>query len=114
MQIIFHDRNAELTQDFKRIATEKIETINRFSVAIDRIEVETVLEANPRHGKQSHRVLIRSSGSGPFLHAEANEFNYLAAFDKAIKSIVSQIRNIHEKKKDYARKSLRDLKVVNE
>ncbi len=114
MHIIFHNRQAILANDFKDVATEKLHSIDRFSVKIDRIEVETILEPNPSRGKLAHRVAIRSSGSGPFIHADEHGRTYLAAFDKALKSIVGQIRNIHEKRRDYDRESLRDLKIVNE
>ncbi len=86
--------------------------MERFSVAIDRIEVEVTHEANPRQGKNSHRVVITSHGSGPLLRAEAYGFNDVAAFDSAIKNIELQIRRIHEKAKSHGRKTLRTMKVI--
>ncbi len=87
MKIIIHTRHAELASDFKLIAEEKLLSMERFSVTIDRVEVEVTHEANPRQGKNSHRVVITSHGSGPLLRAEATGFNDLAAFDEAIKNI---------------------------
>ena len=37
MEIIIHPRNAALAEDFKEIALEKLESMNRFKVKIDRI-----------------------------------------------------------------------------
>ena len=111
MKIIIHTRHAELATDFKSIAEEKLISMERFSVTIDRVEVEVTHEANPRQGKNSHRVVITSHGSGPLLRAEATGFNDLAAFDEAIKNIELQIRRIHEKSKDYERTTLRTMKV---
>jgi ribosomal subunit interface protein len=85
--------------------------MERFSVAIDRVEVEVTHEANPRQGKHSHTVVITSHGSGPLLRAEATGFNDLAAFDDAVKSIELQIRKIHEKDKSHDRHTLRTMKV---
>ena len=85
--------------------------MERFSVAIDRVEVEVTHEANPRQGKDSHKVVITSHGSGPLLRAEATGFNDLAAFDNAVKSIELQIRRIHEKDKSHDRHTLRTMKV---
>jgi ribosomal subunit interface protein len=85
--------------------------MERFSVTIDRIEVEILHEANPRQGKNSHNVVITSHGSGPMLRAEAKGFNDLAAFDGAIKSIELQIRKIHERNKSYDRNTVRRMKV---
>lgn len=111
MKIIIHPRHAELASDFSSIAEEKLLSMNRFSVTIDRIEVEVLHEANPRQGKHSHKVAITSHGSGPLLRAEAASFNDLAAFDDAIKSIELQIRKIHEREKSHDRHTLRTMKV---
>ena len=111
MKIIIHTRHAELASDFKTIAEEKLHSMERFSVVIDRVEVEITHEANPRQGKHSHKVVITSHGSGPLLRAEATGFNALAAFDEAITSIELQIRKIHEKDKSHDRQTLRTMKV---
>ena len=111
MKIIIHTRHAELATDFKEIAEEKLHSMERFSVVIDRVEVEITHEANPRQGKHSHKVVITSHGSGPLLRGEATGFNDLAAFDDAIKSIELQIRKVHEKDKSHDRQTLRTMKV---
>ena len=111
MKIIIHTRHAELASDFKEIAEEKLHSMQRFSVVIDRVEVEITHEANPRQGKHSHKVVITSHGSGPLLRAEATCFNDLAAFDEAVNNIELQIRKIHEKDKSHDRQTLRTMKV---
>jgi len=111
MKIIIHPRHAELASDFTAIAEEKLLSMDRFSVTIDRVEIEIMHEANPRQGKHSHKVVITSHGSGPLLRAEAASFNDLAAFDEAIKSIELQIRKIHEREKSHDRHTLRTMKV---
>jgi len=114
VKIIIHTRHAELASDFKEIAEEKLLSMERFSVTIDRIEVEVLHEANPRQGKHSHKVVITSHGSGPLLRAEAASFNDVAAFDEAIKNIELQIRKIHEREKSHNRHSLRKMKIDEE
>ena len=111
MEIIIHTRHAELASDFKDIAQEKLRSMERFSVAIDRMEVEITHEANPRQGKHSHRVVITSHGSGPLLRAEESAFNDVATFDEAIKNIELQIRRIHEKEKSHDRQTVRTMKA---
>jgi ribosomal subunit interface protein len=111
MKIIIHPRHAELASDFSSIVEEKLLSMNRFSLVIDRIEVEVLHEANPRQGKHSHKVVITSHGSGPLLRAEAASFNDVAAFDEAVKSIELQIRKIHEREKSHDRHTLRTMKV---
>ena len=111
MKIIIHTRHAELASDFKEIAEEKLHSMERFSVVIDRVEVEVTHEANPRQGKHSHKVVITSHGSGPLLRAEATGFNDLAAFDEAVNNIELQIRKIHEREKSHDRQTLRTMKA---
>jgi ribosomal subunit interface protein len=111
MKILIHTRNADLAEDFKSIAEEKLNSMERFSVVIDRVEVEVLHEANPQQGKHAHSVVLTSHGSGPLIRAEAAEFNDLAAFDTAIKAFSLQIRKIHERTKDYNRKTLRTMKT---
>lgn len=107
MEIIIHTRHAALAEDFSEIVKEKINSLERFSVLIDRIEVEILHETNPRQGKHAHHIMITTHGAGPLMRAEARSFNDLAAFDEAIKSIELQIRKIHEKSKSKDRDSLR-------
>ena len=111
MKIQIHTRHADLAEDFKDIATEKLKSMDRFSVVIDRVDVEVLHEANPHQGKHNHRVVLTTHGSGPLIRAEAAEFNDLAAFDAAIKAFALQIRKIHEKSKDYNRDTLRKMKT---
>ncbi len=112
MKIHIHTRNADLAEDFRTIAEEKLNSMERFSVTLDRVEVEILHEANPRQGKNSHRVILTSHGSGPLIRAEAAEFNDVAAFDTAIKAFALQIRKIHERSNDFNRDTLRKRKNI--
>ena len=115
MEIVFHARHAQLAADFRDIAEEKLRTMERFSVTIERVEVEILHELNPRQGKHSHRVVLTSHGAGPLIRAEAAEFNDVAAFDEAIKNFELQIRKYHERSKVHSRETLRNRALaVNE
>lgn len=107
MKIVIHARHADLAEDFSEIVKEKLNSLERFSVLIERVEVEILHEANPRQGKHAHHVVITTHGAGPLMRAEAASFNDLAAFDEAITSVELQIRKIHEKSKSKDRDSLR-------
>ena len=112
MKIHIHTRNADLAEDFREIVEAKLSSMERFSVQIERVEVEALHEANSRQGKNSHRVILTSHGAGPLIKSEAAEFNDVAAFDGAVKAFALQIRKIHEKTKDYDRETLRKRKNV--
>lgn len=107
MELIIHTRHAVLADDFSQIVQEKVRSLERFSVLIERIEIEVMHEANARQGKHAHHVVITTHGAGPLMRAEARSFNDLAAFDEAVESIELQIRKIHEKSKSKKRDSLR-------
>ncbi len=113
MNIVLHTRNAQVASDFQEIAEGKLNSMDRFSVAIDRVEIEVIHEANPKQGKLSHRVILTSRGAGPLIRAEAAAFNDLAAFDLAIRSFELQLRKIHERSKDIGHDSVRK-KAVSE
>ena len=112
MKIVIHARHADLAADFRVIAEEKLRSMERFSVTIERVEVEILHEQNPRQGKRSHRVVLTSHGAGPLMRAEAAEFNDVAAFDAAIKNFELQIRKHHERAKSHSRESLRNMPIV--
>ena len=112
MKIVIHARHAELAEDFREIVQEKLTSMERFNVTIDRVEVEILHEQNPRQGNHAHRVILTSHGSGPLMRAEAAEFNDLAAFDAAIKNFELQIRKHHERSKSHNRETLRNMPLA--
>ena len=87
MEIIFHARGAVLAEDFREIASEKLKSLERFSVPVDGVKVEIKHEQNPHFGKSSHLVTLTSHGSGPFVRAEGQAFNDTAAFDVAVDNV---------------------------
>lgn len=111
MEIIIHLRNAQVAEDFRGIVEAKLQSLTRFNVKIERVEVEVIEEKNPHQGKHDHKVVITSRGAGPLLRAEAAEFNGVAAFDKAIENFELQIRKVHERAKEHGRDTLRDRAV---
>ena len=110
MEIIFHTRTAVLAEDFKDIASEKLRSLERFSIPVEGVKVEIKHEQNPHFGKSSHLVTLTSHGSGPFFRAEGQAFNDLAAFDIAVKSLQLQIRKTHERAKDVGHESVKTQK----
>ena len=112
MEIVIHARNANLAEDFREIATEKLKSLDRFSVKVESIKVEVKHEANPRFGKSSHEVHLTTTGAGPFMRAEGTGFNDLAAFDEAAETIEFQLRKKHERAKEINRDTLRKRKAI--
>ena len=65
MKILIHTRHADLAEDFKSIAEEKLSSMERFSVIIDRVEVEVLHETNPQQGKRKHKVCLLYTSPSP-------------------------------------------------
>ena len=114
MDIVIHARNAQLAEDFRGIVTEKLNSLNRFSVVVEGLKVEVLHEQNPHFGKSSHLVTLTTQGSGSFIRAEGKAFNDVAAFDEAVTSFELQIRKLHERSKEYVHETLRRKEVVGE
>jgi ribosomal subunit interface protein len=110
MKIVIHNHGAALASDFQEIVCERLERLERFNIPIERIDVDVRHETNPRYGKNSHRVLLTSHGSGPLVRGEGTGFNDLAAFDEAAEAIEFQLRKCHERSKDIDRTTLRKLR----
>lgn len=112
MKIVIHSKNAHLAEDFTTIVEQKLTSMQRFNVVIERVEVEIVHEQNPRQGKKSHKIVIASYGAGPAFRSESAEFNDLAAFDQAVENFELQIRKLHERSKSYDHETLRKAKII--
>lgn len=107
MDISIRAHNSALAEDFKEITNEKLLSMDRFNIRIERIVVEVMHESNPKQGKKSHRVNLTTHGAGPFIRAEGVGHNDLVAFDDAISGFELQIRRIHERRKDISHETLR-------
>lgn len=113
MNIIIHNHGTAIAADFTDISRERLERLSRFNIPIERIDVDVRHEVNPHHGKQSHRVVLTTHGTGPLIRAEGQGFNDLAAFDEAAEALELQLRKKHERAKDFDRTTLRKFKVAN-
>jgi ribosomal subunit interface protein len=112
MNIVIHNHGIALAADFSEISTERIGRLSRFNIPIDRVDIDVKQEANPRFGKNSHRVVLTAHGSGPLIRAEGQGFNDLAAFDQAAEAMELQLRKKHERAKDVDRATLRKLRAI--
>lgn len=111
MDISIRAHKAVLAEDFKNITEEKLLSMERFNIPIERIVVEVLRENNPSQGKLSHRVNLTTHGVGPFIRAEGVGHNDVSAFDDAVGSFELQLRKVHERRKDIPRDSLRSKEV---
>ena len=109
LDIVVHGRHAVLSEKFKDHAVDKLSRLDRFSVPIQRVDVEVSHEANPRMHDRAFEVELTCSGAGPSIRAEAHAADKYVALDFAYAKLEERLRRIHEKSK-----SVRHTRPVSE
>ncbi len=99
LDIVVHGRHAALSEKFKDHAVDKLGRLDRFSVPIQRVDVEVSHEANPRMHDRAFEVELTCSGAGPSIRAEAHAADKYVALDLAYSKLEERLRRIHEKSK---------------
>lgn len=94
----FHNRTPlALADDFKDIATNRLEALRKYSKNIKRIRVDILDGTSHKVKSQSHEVSIQIQTSKNIYKAHGSGLNNLSAFDQAFESIESQLRKAHSK-----------------
>lgn len=99
LDIVVHGRHAALSEKFKDHAVDKLSRLDRFSVPIQRVDVEVSHEANPRMHERAYEVELMCSGAGPSIRAEAHAVDKWIALDLAYAKLEERLRRLHEKSK---------------
>ncbi len=99
LDIVVHGRHAALSEKFKDHAIDKLSRLDRFSVPIQRVDVEVSHEANPRMHERAYEVELMCSGAGPSIRAEAHAVDKWIALDLAYAKLEERLRRLHEKSK---------------
>ena len=99
LNIVIHGRHFSVSPKFKEHIHAKLSRIERFALAINRVDVELSHEANPRQTDRAFEIKITSDGVGPFIRARAFASDQYTAFDLAHEKFEEQLRRIHERNK---------------
>ncbi len=99
LNVVIHGRHFSVSPKFKEHILEKLARIERFSLAVTRVDVELSHEANPRQSDRAFEIKITSDGVGPFIRATAFASDQYTAFDLAHEKFEEQLRRLHERSK---------------
>ena len=92
VDIVVRGRNIELSQQFRDHVDGKLERVDRFGVALSRIDVEVTKESNPRLADRAFQIELTCVGRGPVIRAEAYADDKYAALDVAYGRLEERLR----------------------
>jgi ribosomal subunit interface protein len=98
VDIVVRGRHLDLSQKFREHVGEKLGRIDRFGVALSRIDVEVTKESNPRQADRAFEVELTCVGRGPVIRAEATAADKYAALDVAYARLEERLRRAAERR----------------
>ncbi len=98
VDIVVRGRHLELSQRFREHVGSKLGRIDRFGVALSRIDVEVSKESNPRQADRAFEVELTCVGRGPVIRAEAYAADKYAALDVAYGRLEERLRRAAERR----------------
>jgi ribosomal subunit interface protein len=101
MEIIFKGRQTEVSTRFRDYATAKLEKLERLDQKAIRVDVEVLVERNPRQASQKERVELTITSRGPTIRAEAAAEDRFAALDLALGKLDSRLRRALGRRKSH-------------
>jgi ribosomal subunit interface protein len=101
MEIIFKGRQTDVPVRFREYATAKLSKLEKLDQKVMRIDVEILVERNPRQASQKERVELTIRSRGPAIRAEAAAEDRLAALDLALAKLDSRLRRALDRRKSH-------------
>lgn len=99
MDIVVKSRHCEVTDRFRRHATEKLAKIEKLDHKVISIDVELSKEHNPRQSEQCDRIEITVRSRGPVVRAEAAADDPYAALDQACSRVEARLRRAADRRR---------------
>lgn len=99
MEIIFKGRQTDVPARFREQATVKLSRIEKLDQKALRVDVEILVERNPRQTSHKERVELTIRSPGPTIRAEAAAEDRFAALDLAIAKLDSRVRRALDRRK---------------
>ena len=98
MDIVVKGRHVEVSEKFRRTASEKLTKLDRFDHNVTRIDVELIEEHNPRMADMKDRVELTCVSKGPVIRAEAASSDPIAALDLALERLQGRLRRAGDRR----------------
>ncbi len=96
MNISFQGKNIEVTQSLQEYAARKIERVGKFFDGIIKVEVEFIVEKNPRI-QDSNRVEVTIFTNGPVIRGQAASTDMHGSIDFVADKLERQIKRYKNK-----------------
>lgn len=95
--IIFTNRSDEqLSEDFKALATKKLETVLKLDPTATTTEVVFTSSNNPSRGSDSHKIDVNTQGTRETYSATARASSFEQAIDEVADKLRRQLRKAKE------------------
>jgi len=101
MDLVLKGRGTDITEHDRRAAERRLSRVPRFDRRVERVEVEIILEHNPRVGVEgSHRVEIACATPKRTLRVHGSGRDVDSALDQAVDRLQRQITSYRGKLRD--------------
>ncbi len=99
MDIVVKGRHTEVSERFRRHATEKLAKVGKLDPKVLLIDVEICHESNPRLSSVSDRIELTCRSRGPVIRAEAAAGDPYAALDLAVNKLEARLRRAADRRR---------------
>ena len=98
MELVLTGRGTRVAQRVRQVAEDKLARLERIEPGLTRVEVEVLVEKNPRQGGK-HHVEVAASTPRKTYRARADAKDVDAALDTVAERLERQIRDHHERRR---------------
>ncbi|MGD9957375.1 MAG: ribosome-associated translation inhibitor RaiA [Candidatus Nanopelagicales bacterium] len=98
VDIVVRGRHLDISTRFREHVAEKLARVDKFGVALSRIDVEISKETNPRLADRAFEVELTCMGRGPVIRAEATAADKYAALDLAYGRLEERLRRAADRR----------------
>ncbi len=98
VDIVVRGRHLDISTRFREHVVEKLARVDKFGVALSRIDVEISKETNPRLADRAFEVELTCVGRGPVIRAEAIAADKYAALDLAYGRLEERLRRAADRR----------------
>lgn len=98
LTVRLHTRHTAVADSVKEHVRERLARSSRYGIVIDSVDVNFILERNPRQADHGHRVEVTGHGVGVVVRAEAAGADWLTAFDACLDRWHERLRRSSERR----------------
>jgi ribosomal subunit interface protein len=98
VDIVVRGRHFDVSTRFREHVGEKLARVDKFGVALSRIDEEISKETNPRLADRAFEVELTCVGRGPVIRAEATAADKYAALDLAYGRLEERLRRAADRR----------------